>query len=325
LLLCYVFSGLNFFSAEGGSAVPLIFLKITWWKNHSKGGFMKTLDTLLSWFGNHWPGKYFVSRFVAGEEMEDALKVAKVLNEQGFEAIVNFLGEEVKERSQVQENARIYLDLLKKIHFGKLKARVSIKPSQLGLKIDPRIYWHQMVSIGRDAYIYQIPLEIDMETEDTVVETINETVGLAEYYPGLNLRQAMAMNFKESFTHLYNLTAAGVKVRLCKGAYSSKYSEKKVAERYFSAASYLFRQKANPDFATHDLRLLEKIFRLRNEYPAACGFQFLLGLRKKTWKELATRGERVGIYAPFGTNWLPYAKRRWKYLLKKLPSIILGN
>lgn len=286
---------------------------------------MKTLDTLLSWFGSHWPGKYFVSRFVAGETMEDALRVAKVLNEQGFEAIVNFLGEEVKERSQVQENVKIYLNLLKKIHFMKLKARVSIKPSQLGLKIDPRIYWHQMVLIGKGAFIFKVPLEIDMETEDTVVETINETISLAEYYPGLNLRQAMAMNFKESFTHLYNLTAAGVKVRLCKGAYPSDYNEKIAKQRYFSAADYLLRHNANSDFATHDLKLLMRIFDLRSAYPAPCGFQFLLGLRKRTWKQLVEKKERVAIYVPFGSHWLPYAKRRWKYLLKKLPSIMLGN
>jgi len=67
------------------------------------------------------------------------------------------------------------------------------------------------------------------------------------------------------------------------------------------------------------------ISRLKKEPPTICGFQFLLGIIRRTWKELADNGERVAIYVPFGKNWLPYAKRRWKYIVKKIPAMICGN
>jgi proline dehydrogenase len=288
---------------------------------------MNFRDGCLALFGNRWPGKLFVRRFVAGDTMEDAFRIAEELNRQGFETIINFLGEEVRGREQACENAGMYCNLIGQIQRKKLKARVSVKPSQLGLRIDQHFYRLNLLRVARDALIRGVLLEIDMETEDAAAATIQETIYLAEYYttkhfPWPELRQALAMNFKDSFVYLYNLTAAGIKIRLCKGAYPSKYTERQVAERFLHAAEILLQRKANPDFATHDLELIKKVFQLKNEYPAVCGFQFLLGLRKRIWKELVEKNERAAIYAPFGTNWLPYAKRRWKYLLKKLPSIL---
>ncbi len=283
---------------------------------------MDIWNKCLSDLGEKWPGKKFVKKFVAGENMEDAFRVAQSLNIQGLEAIINFLGEEVNDRQQARENVEFYSGLIEEIWRRKLQARVSVKPSQLGLKIDRRFYWFQLISVARDAYLYRIPIEIDIETEETAPSVIKNTVALAGHYPGLKLRQAVAMNFKESFDFLQDLTLAKIPVRLCKGAYASEYSEKKVRERFISAAIYLANHDANPDFATHDLALIYLMRALKEKYHNPFGFQFLLGLRKKWWQKLATDGERVGIYVPFGTNWLPYAKRRWKYIIRKIPSMI---
>jgi len=295
---------------------------------------MNFWDRCLIWFGNRWPGKKLVRRFIAGNTMKDAFLVAQKLNSQGFEAIINFLGEEVKDLQKARENARMYSYLIRQIKRRKLKARVSIKPSQIGLRINRFFYRPNLFGVGRDALIYGIPLEIDMETEETVDATVWETIALSKHYSGLDLRQAMAINFKESFAHLYNLAGSGAKIRLCKGAYPSVYGKKEIRERFLSAADYLLEHDANPDFATHDLNLLGKLLSLRENIhdirksahltpfsmsamTVPCGFQFLLGLRKKTWKELCQQGERTAIYVAFGSNWLPYAKRRWQYIVKK--------
>ncbi len=283
---------------------------------------MNLWDKILFWLGKRWPGKYFVSRFVSGDTMEDAFYVAENLNKDGFEAIINFLGEEVKESEQARENTKMYSEIIKEIFRRKLNARVSVKPSQLGIKISQEFYRHNLLEVGRDAFLKCFPLEIDMETEDTVAATIQETIYLKKYYSSkhfgeIDLRQALAMNFKESFVHLYNLTAAGVKIRLCKGVYPSKYDEKTTAQKFLNAASHLLRQKVNPDFFTHDLRILERIFFIRNECSAVCGFQFLFDSKKRIWKELVEKKEQVAIDIFFGANWLPYVKRRWKYIIKK--------
>lgn len=284
---------------------------------------MNLLDKVL-----YKTGKPLSRLFVSGDTMEDALIVAKELNEQGLEAIINFLGEEVKSRDQAFEAIRVYAQLIWEVRTRGIRARVSVKPSQLGFKIDRQFYSDRLEYVAREAFLFKVPLEIDIETEDTVLETVEATIKLAKERPGLNIRQALSMNFKNIFPHLYNLTGSGVKVRLCKGAYPSdppKYNEKEIADRYLSAAVYLFQRRAEPDFATHDLELLSRIHLSRWRYEAICGFQFLFGLRRRTWKELVEKNMRVAIYVPFGTNWLPYAKRRWKYVAKNIPSIICGN
>ncbi len=320
-ILCYIFYGLNSLKiSQKGLARRAM----------AEGGKpMKFLDKCLVWFGTKWPVKKFVQRFVSGDTMEDAFRVAEELNKQGLEAIINFLGEEVKSREQAQENVGVYKDILREIYQRKLKARVSVKPSQLGLKINRDFYWHNLWEVGRNAFIFDIPLEIDMETEDTVSATIEGTIHLKEYFTSkifgaIDLRQAVAMNYKNIFDHIFDLTKAGVKIRLCKGAYKSSISDKnEVKGRYRSAFSFLLRNEADPACATHDLSLTDYALSLENEYP--CEFQFLLGLRKRTWKKLAEERERVAIYVPFGSHWLPYAKRRWIYILKKIPSMICGN
>jgi len=288
---------------------------------------MKTMDMLFSSLENHWPGKYFLSRFVAGEEMDDALMVAEKLNKEGFTAIIHFLGEEEEvegvggtnsSKSRYRYTVIIYREILREIFRRKLEGRISIKPSQLGLKISRDFYWYNLLKIARDAFLFGIPLEIDMETEDTVVETINETVSLAEYYQGLDLRQTLAMNCKKSFNYLFALMQVGVKVRICKGAYQGDISDKnEIKGRFRSLASYLLRRRADPEFATDDLELINHILSLISDYhPVSCGFQFFFGLRKKTWEKLKDGGERVSIYVPFGAknNWCQI-KRCRRYFL----------
>lgn len=295
---------------------------------------MKLLDRILVKVG--WP---FARLFVAGKTAEDALRVAKKLNEQGLEAIINFLGEEVKSWEQARLNVKVYKDILEKIHIRKLRARVSIKPSQLGLRVSQNEYWHNLWEVGRNAFIFDIPLEIDMETEDTVSATIEATIESKKYFTSplfgeIDLRQCLAMNFKESFDHFFDLTQADVKVRLCKGAYKSSISDKnEIKGRFRSAASYLLRQKADFDSGTHDTDLLRSISVLEDEWgPASYGSQFLFGLYDLLGLDIVCsrieqkKGKKIEkrIYLPFGDNWLPYAKRRREYLVKKIP-LIIGN
>lgn len=254
-------------------------------------------------------GRPFARRFVAGDTMEDAFRVAEELNKEGLETIINFLGEEAKDKTQAWDNVNVYVAVIRGIHHQKLGARISVKPSQLGLKINPEFYRQQLRWVARDAFVRDVPMEIDIETEDTTEKTIQETIHLAKYFSGINLRQALAMNFEMSFCWLSDLAAAKIPVRLCKGAYPSKFSGGKLKKRFYSAASFLLRQDASPDFATHDLKLLKRIFDLRSAYPASCGFQFLFGLKKTTWRRLAAQKERIAIHVLFGANWWPYVNK----------------
>ncbi len=281
---------------------------------------MKAIDRFLTKIG--WP---FAKRFVAGKTIEDGLRVAKELNQKGFGAILNFLGEEVKDKDLAKKNADIYTRLLAEIDSRRLNARISVKPSQLGIKISPQFYRLQLHHIASHAFLYDIPLEIDMEQSDTVEVVISGTLALRQFLPQLKLRQCIAMVFERSINDTYQLNEESIGIRLCKGAYPSILEKKEVRRRLKSTALALSSKYADVEIATHDRKLIYNILSSGKDDNSFCGFQFLLGLEKRLREELKTKGKQVFIYVPFGEHWLPYAKRRWWYIIKKIPSMILDE
>ncbi len=272
----------------------------------------------------------FAKRFIAGKTAEDALKTAKELNEQGLEAIINYLGEDVKTQKQAGETTNVYLYLLVEIRERNLQARISVKPSQLGLQINPPCYYGNLFKIGKAACAFDIPLEIDMEHFKDVEATIQNTIALKKAFPDLNIRQAIQTRLWRSTVDIDDLTATRVKIRLCKGAYKDEKSElvpEKIAgNRIIYHSEELIKQKMNPAIATHDSKLLNKYLK---EFPndTEAEIQLLLGIKKRLAKKLGEAHLRCplyinAIYVPFGTNWLPYGLRRFKYVAKKLPPII---
>src|SRR5262245_800598 len=81
-------------------------------------------------------GHQFAKRYIAGETTADALRVASQLNNMGFLATMDILGEHVTNLPQARRASARYVDLLDEIHRQKIKSGVSIKLTQFGLKVD---------------------------------------------------------------------------------------------------------------------------------------------------------------------------------------------
>lgn len=268
--------------------------------------------------------------FIAGENVKDALLTASRLNTQGFTAIINFLGEDVKTPKQAEETANVYLYLLEKIHKRNLKARISVKPSQLGLQINPLLYFDNLKEIGKKANALGIPLEIDIEHLADLNDTFKMAIYLKETLPQLNLRQAVQLRLKRTPADIYNLNEAGVKIRLCKGAYRDDKSvmttEEIAKSRMIRCAEDLALLNRAPAFATLDKKLIKKFRKMLAEnhpvLPRDYEIQLLYGFRKRLAKQFVAEKTRCAIYIPFGSNWLPYGLRRFKYIVKKFPAVI---
>ncbi len=266
----------------------------------------------------------FAKRFIAGNEPEDAINVTEKLNKKGVVAILNFLGEDIKTTSQAAITRNFYILLIRAIWDKKLQARISIKPSQLGLQIDPVVYLNNLLIIGKAAIKFNIPVEIDIEHSKDVESTVNAAATLKHLLPELDLRQAVQMRLKRTPKDIKKLSQAGVKIRLCKGAYKDDESaliyEKFVISQYTKIARQLISKKTNPAIATLDYDLLKKfISKCESE---KCEIQLLYGFQKRLAYRLGRKNLPCAVYVPFGTNWLPYGMRRFKYILSKLPSII---
>ena len=84
-------------------------------------------------------GRRMSSRFVAGMEIEDALRVAERLNAQGLSVTLDSLGESVGSEADAQRSAEMYHNLLNQIALRKLDANISVKPSQMGMDFSPEL------------------------------------------------------------------------------------------------------------------------------------------------------------------------------------------
>ena len=62
-------------------------------------------------------------RYVAGETAEDALNVVTTLNQQGFSATVDILGEHTKSKNTAKEITQEYKNLLSSIYDQNLKCQ----------------------------------------------------------------------------------------------------------------------------------------------------------------------------------------------------------
>ena len=83
-------------------------------------------------------GRGMSSRFVAGMEIGDALRVAQALNQQGMLVTLDSLGESVSSEVEAHRAAEIYHELLDQIEAQKINANISVKLTQMGLELAPR-------------------------------------------------------------------------------------------------------------------------------------------------------------------------------------------
>lgn len=254
--------------------------------------------------------------FVAGETVDDAIKAVRKLNEKSIMATLDVLGEGVKDRDTADKAVQAYLDLLEAIPRAGINSHASLKLTQMGLDIDPEYCYQNMVKIIGQAREHGNFVRIDMEGSPHTQRTLDLFNRLREKFDDVGLViQAYLFRSEKDIQDLNRIKA---KVRLCKGAYKEPKEiaikkTKDVRANYIKLAEMLFREGVYPAIATHD----DKLIKWAKEYAASHNiatdqfeFQYLYGIRTKTFQKLVKEGYRVRCYVPFGAHWLPYFSRR---------------
>src|SRR4051794_14078949 len=84
-----------------------------------------------------WIARRAVRRFMPGESVDDALKAADNFKSSGFPVLLTRLGENVTRAEQYDEVAHHYGWLIEECAKRGLEGEVSVKPTQLGMDVDP--------------------------------------------------------------------------------------------------------------------------------------------------------------------------------------------
>jgi len=252
-------------------------------------------------------------RWIAGYELEDAIKAAQDANARKLQVILNRLGEHTPDRGLIEEYTREYLRLLDAINEQEVDGTVSVKPSQLGLAVDPLLFRSNLERILKKAEQTKRFVWLDMENSPYTEATLRVYTELLAENPRLGV--CLQANLKRTQKDLQNLLANGGKARLVKGAYpeDSSIAYKKrssIDSNYKQLMEMLF--KAGNDFAiaTHDTKLIEEAERLSKENNKQFEFAMLKGIRDDLKEKLVGQGYRVSEYIPYGPEWYNYSKRR---------------
>ncbi|MEM3781827.1 MAG: proline dehydrogenase family protein [Candidatus Micrarchaeaceae archaeon] len=255
-------------------------------------------------------------RWIAGPSASDAIRRAKQLNALNERAIINFLGEEFTDKERVINALHEYLGLISSIKQSGVKADISLKPTQLGLRIGYAYAAKNYAKVLRKARTTGVFVWLDMESSDTVSSTIAMyrralVSGEGAAQIGICL-QAYLRRTQNDIRSLVNTKAV---IRLVKGAYkeNAKLAFQKrqdISKNYLVLMRYLFKNYEAFTIASHDRAIIAEAEALNRAYQKQVTYAFLSGIRPKLAKEMATKGEQVSVYVPYGKLWLDYAYRR---------------
>ncbi len=275
--------------------------------------------TLRSLCENTRAGRKMSSRFVAGMEIADAIRVTRAVNEQGMHVTLDSLGESVSTEVEAQKAAEIYHELLDLIASEKLDANISVKLTQMGLEFSPAVAEDIAESLSSHAAALNNFVRIDMEDSSltqVTLDIVRKLHARAELRGSIGIViQAYLYRSKDDIEQLIR---DGIRVRLCKGAYKESPevafpAKADVDKNYVDLSKLLLESPIYHGLATHDEAMVaaakayaaeHKIDRSRFE------FQMLYGVRRDLQRNLVREGFNVRVYIPFGREWYPYFMRR---------------
>jgi proline dehydrogenase len=264
-------------------------------------------------------GAKLSSRFVAGMEIDDALRVTEAVNRQGMAVTLDALGESVSNEAEAHKAAEIYHQLLDAIAARKLNANVSVKLTQMGLELSPELAETIARNLAEHARSIGAFVRIDME-DSSLTQVTLDIVRRVHAQAGMRGAIGIVMQsyLYRSQADIEQLLAEGIRVRLCKGAYKEPASvafpnKPDVDANYIRLSCKLLDSAVYHGLATHDPKMIEAA----KSYAAQHGieksrfeFQMLFGVRRDLQRQLAHEGYNVRIYIPFGREWYPYFMRR---------------
>jgi proline dehydrogenase len=256
-------------------------------------------------------------RYIAGDELRDAVEVVRELNGEGKLATVDVLGEEITNLDDARAIAGSYHDVFETIDREGLDSNVSVKLTGLGLNLSLDVCRENLEALVADAAARDSFVRIDMEDSSTTSDTLRLYRELREAGHE-RLGVVLQATLKRTLADVDALADLRPNVRLCKGIYIEApeiaFREyEAVRENFVNVLDTLLDAGCYVGIATHDEWLIER----GREAIAARGlsrdeyeFQMLLGVRPELGDELVREGHRLRIYVPFGTHWYRYSLRR---------------
>jgi proline dehydrogenase len=270
-----------------------------------------------------WLMRRLASRYIAGEELGDALRVLDALRARGFTGIIDVLGEDVLDEGAARAVLADYRAAASAVAARKLDAYVSVKPTHLGLRLSEDLCGELYATLAEHCGDLGLELRVEMEDHTTTDATLRVFERLRARHAGVGI--VLQSRLLRTPADIARLAPGPLWVRLVKGIYlepaTIAHTEPEpIRAAYVECARLLLERGARLSFATHDEGLAQRLFELcraRGVARQRYELQVLLGVREALWQSWRAAGERVRVYVPYGPEWRAYSTRR----LRKNPEI----
>jgi proline dehydrogenase len=249
-------------------------------------------------------------RYVAGLNEDAALAVVRSLRAEGLDASVDLFGEDVDDPLIADALVDRYLALAARLA-AYPGSYLSLDCSHLGLEADAGACAARIEAIARG-----LPpgMRLQLGAEQAARADAIQQIARQHVAAGLPVMQTVQANLRRSPLDVEALAAAGVPIRLVKGAY---VEDAAIALRwgaetdaaYVALGRRLAELVADHSLATHDQAILEQLLPAHKDIPGPT-VECLLGVRPEDARRLAADGRHVRIYVPYGERWFRYAARR---------------
>jgi proline dehydrogenase len=262
-----------------------------------------------------------VSRFMPGEQIEDAIRAAAELKPQGITTILTKLGENLTGTDEAEQVTLHYLEVLDRIAASGLDAQISVKPTQLGLDLDRALCERNLDRLIARAEQCNNFVWIDMESSPYV----EPTLALYQRTRARTARVGIALQayLYRTAQDVESLVPLGAAIRIVKGAYLEPADvafprKADVDANYYKLCVRLLAPDARKPgavlhIATHDIALADRLAAYIAEHNvpvSAYEFAMLYGIQRGQQLRLARDGRRLRVLISYGEYWFPWYMRR---------------
>ena len=254
----------------------------------------------------------FAKRFIAGINTNDSSVVFKNHLDQNFKVIANLVGENIQSAEKIETICETYAELLDR--FSDSDFSISLKLSSIGLDHEYKSTVENLTKLVQSASINKQMIRLDMEDSKYTDQTIEVCKSIHNDYPG-SIGITLQANLYRTERDLEDLKKNGISIRLVKGAYFENdqiaiTDMNQIRQRFLEYSQLLIADSnVKHSIATHDEPILDNIS--LNSEMKNHRFEFLYGVRRDLQRRFINSNE-VGLYMPFGEEWVSYTYRRLK-------------
>ena len=277
-----------------------------------------------TWMRDHLPrlpfAKRAVRRFMPGETLDEGVAAADALLAEGIGILLTHLGENLTVPAQADAVAAHYHEVLDRAAKRQRPPEISVKPTQLGLDIDPELAFRHADDLATHAAKVGTTLWLDMEGSSYVDPTLELYRRLRQKHEAMGI--ALQAYLRRTGADVEGLLPLRPVIRLVKGAYDEPASiayrsRDEVDDNYHDVAVAIARAagtgSARLALGTHDVILVERISSTAEAAGvprAALEVHMLYGIRTDELRRLRDAGYPTFSLVAYGDAWYAWYMRR---------------